>query len=68
MATRLADHPHLVLAGLEKAGSGILDMIALCADAGLRPPEFLQEGGQFIQRIWRPVAPQAGASSIGSPT
>ncbi|MFZ4618684.1 MAG: ATP-binding protein, partial [Rectinemataceae bacterium] len=38
----------------EKAGSGILDMIALCQHAGLPRPEFRQEGGQFIQAIWRP--------------
>jgi predicted HTH transcriptional regulator len=45
----------------EKAGSGILDMIALCQKAGLRSPEFRQEGGQFIQTLWRPaprVTPQ----------
>ena len=46
----------------------ILDMIALCADAGLRPPEFLQEGGQFIRRLWRPVSAETGTSSTGSPT
>jgi len=50
-------------APIEKAGSGILDLIALCADAGLLPPEFLQEGGQFIQRIWRL---EAGGPSIRS--
>ena len=44
----------------EKAGSGILDMIALCQKAGLRSPEFRQEGGQFIQTLWRP-APQVTA-------
>ena len=38
----------------EKAGSGILDMIARCRQAGLRPPEFRQDGGQFIQTLWRP--------------
>ncbi len=37
----------------EKAGSGILDMIALCRSANLRTPEFRQEGGQFIQTLWR---------------
>lgn len=37
----------------EKAGSGILDMIALCRDAGLPEPEFRQDGGQFVQTIWR---------------
>lgn len=38
----------------EKAGSGILDMIARCQQAGLPAPQFRQEGGQFIQTLWRP--------------
>ena len=38
----------------EKAGSGILDMIKLCRAAGVRPPEFRQDGGQFVQTLWRP--------------
>ena len=38
----------------EKAGSGILDMISRCQQAGLPAPQFRQEGGQFIQTIWRP--------------
>jgi len=45
----------------EKAGSGILDMIARCKKAGLPTPEFRQEGGQFIQKLSRPnpaVTPQ----------
>ena len=39
----------------EKAGSGILDMIARCKQAGLPTPEFRQEGGQFVQRLRRPT-------------
>ncbi len=45
----------------EKAGSGILDMIARCRQAGLPAPQFRQEGGQFIQSLSRPkpeAAPQ----------
>ena len=45
----------------EKAGSGILDMIARCKKAGLPTPEFRQKGGQFIQKLSRPnpaVTPQ----------
>lgn len=45
----------------EKAGSGILDMIALCREAGLPEPEFRADDGQFVQTIWRPrtaVTPQ----------
>ncbi len=37
----------------EKAGSGILDMIKLCAQANLPTPEFRQAGGQFIQVLSR---------------
>ncbi|MBI5444878.1 MAG: DUF4062 domain-containing protein [Deltaproteobacteria bacterium] len=39
---------------IEKAGSGILDMIRQCAEAGLRPPTFRQDVGCFIQTLWRP--------------
>jgi ATP-dependent DNA helicase RecG len=38
----------------EKAGTGILDMIARCAEAGLPAPEFRQSGGQFVQTLGRP--------------
>jgi predicted HTH transcriptional regulator len=38
----------------EKAGTGILDMIARCREAGLPGPEFGQSGGQFIQTLSRP--------------
>ena len=39
---------------IEKAGTGTLDMISQCAQAGLPAPEFRQDGGQFIQTVWRP--------------
>jgi len=38
---------------IEKAGAGTLDMIALCAEAGLPTPEFRQDGGQFVQTLRR---------------
>ncbi|MCK4412363.1 MAG: DUF4062 domain-containing protein [Candidatus Eisenbacteria sp.] len=38
---------------IERAGTGTLDMIALCRGAGLPEPEFRQEGGQFVQALWR---------------
>lgn len=41
---------------IEKAGTGTLDMIHLCAQAGLPAAEFRQDGGQFIQTLWRPKA------------
>ena len=37
-------------------GSGILDMIKLCRVAGVSAPEFRQDGGQFVQTLWRPKA------------
>jgi hypothetical protein len=39
---------------IEKAGTGILDMIDLCKQAKLASPQFRQDGGQFIQTLWRP--------------
>ncbi|MEW6657986.1 MAG: ATP-binding protein [Thermodesulfobacteriota bacterium] len=38
---------------IEKAGTGTLDMIACCREAGLPEPEFRQDGGQFIQTLYR---------------
>ncbi len=38
---------------IEKAGTGTLDMIALFHDANLPEPEFRQDGGMFIQTMWR---------------
>lgn len=38
---------------VEKAGTGTLDMIRLCRDAGLPEPQFEQRGGQFVVTIWR---------------
>jgi predicted HTH transcriptional regulator len=38
---------------IEKVGSGTLDVIAGCQEAELPEPEFLQEGDQFVLRVWR---------------
>ena len=38
---------------IEKAGTGTLDMIALFREAGLPEPEFRQDGGMFVQTLWR---------------
>jgi hypothetical protein len=45
-----------ILRCIEEAGTGTLDMIALCKEAGLPPPDFRQDGGQFVQTLWRPTA------------
>ena len=50
---------------IERAGTGTLDMIALSKDAGLKPPEFPQDGGQFVQTLWRP--PSEPASGVSEP-
>jgi predicted HTH transcriptional regulator len=38
---------------VERAGTGTLDMIAMCRDAGLPEPEFRQDGSQFVMTLWR---------------
>jgi ATP-dependent DNA helicase RecG len=38
---------------IERAGTGTLDMIRLCREAGLPEPEFHPEGEQFVVVIWR---------------
>jgi ATP-dependent DNA helicase RecG len=38
---------------VDRAGTGTLDMIAQCRDAGLAEPEFFQDGDQWVVRIWR---------------
>ncbi len=38
---------------IEKAGTGTLDMIALFRAAGLPEPDFRQDGGMFVQTLWR---------------
>lgn len=46
--------PLFLVRYIEKAGTGTLDMIALFREAGLPEPEFIQEGGMFVQRMRRP--------------
>lgn len=50
----LIAEPMFLATYAEKAGSGIIDMFALCRQAKLPLPEFRQDGGQFVQTIWRP--------------
>src|SRR2546425_1390782 len=49
----LISEPLFLAHYVERAGTGTLDMIALCREAGLPEPEFRQDGGQFVQTIWR---------------
>jgi len=59
----LIAEPMFLAAYAEKAGSGILDMMQLCRHAGLREPAFRQDGGQFVQTIWRPKTAPASVKS-----
>jgi predicted HTH transcriptional regulator len=57
----------MFLAGYaERAGTGILDMIARCRKAGLPAPRFRQSGGQFVQTLRRPrvAARPRGATDV----
>jgi predicted HTH transcriptional regulator len=45
--------PLFLVRYVEKAGTGILDAISLCREAGLPEPEFRQDGGQFVMTLWR---------------
>jgi len=38
---------------IEKAGSGTLDIIERCGEAGLPSPDFEERSGQFVTTIWR---------------
>jgi ATP-dependent DNA helicase RecG len=58
----LIAEPMFLATYAEKAGSGILDMIKLCREAGVRAPAFRQDGGQFVQTLWRPKAVVAAQS------
>jgi predicted HTH transcriptional regulator len=50
---------------IEKAGTGTLEMINLCAQAGLPAPDFRQDGGQFVQTLWRDWLTDAVMDELG---
>jgi ATP-dependent DNA helicase RecG len=64
----LLAEPMFLARYVEKAGSGILDMIALCREAGLPVPGFRQEGGEFVQTLWRPESAEARTDETGQVT
>ena len=64
----LLAEPMFLARYVEKAGSGILDMIALCREASLQAPEFRQEGGEFVQTLWRPEPAEALEDGTGQVT
>jgi len=50
---------------IEKAGTGTLDMIARLRKAGLPEPEFRQDGGTFVQALWRDWLTPKALASLG---
>jgi predicted HTH transcriptional regulator len=50
---RLICEPLFLAHYIERAGTGTLDMIRLCAEAGLPEPEFRSEGERFVTVIRR---------------
>jgi ATP-dependent DNA helicase RecG len=50
---------------IEKVGSGTLDMIARCRDAGLPEPVFEQRAGQFVTTVWRDWLTDAVMDELG---
>lgn len=49
----LVSEPLFLAHYIERAGTGTLDMIARCREAGLPEPDFRQDGGQFVSTLWR---------------
>lgn len=50
---RLLCEPLFLTRYIERAGTGTLDMIKFCIEAGLPEPQFRSEGEHFITTIWR---------------
>ncbi len=49
----LIAEPLYLVRYIEKAGSGTLDMIERCNQAGLPAPDFEERAGQFVTTLWR---------------
>jgi len=49
----LLAEPLYLVRYIEKAGTGTLDMIFCCREAGLPEPDFEQRAGQWVVTIWR---------------
>jgi ATP-dependent DNA helicase RecG len=50
---------------IEKAGSGTLDMIERCGEAGLPSPDFEERAGQFVATLWRDWLTDEVLSGLG---
>jgi predicted HTH transcriptional regulator len=61
----LIAHPLYLTHYIEKAGTGTLDMITYCKEAGLPEPSFEQRGGQFVVTIGRDWLTEAAMTELG---
>lgn len=50
---------------IEKAGTGTIDMIERCGEAGLPEPTFEQRAGQFVATLWRDWLTDAVINELG---
>lgn len=50
---RLLCEPLYLARYIERAGTGTLDMIRVCRNAGLPEPEFINKGERFVTILWR---------------
>lgn len=50
---------------VDRAGTGTLDMLAKCREAGLGEPEFFQDGDQWVVRLWRDWANEETLRGLG---
>ncbi len=60
----LAEHLYLT-EYIQKAGSGTIEMVKQCKKKGLPEPEFIQEMGQFIIKIWRDIFTESYLLGLG---
>ncbi len=63
----LLAEPMYLLRYIERMGTGTLDMIRRCAEAGLPEPEF-EVDARFLTRIWRPTSSNAKARPLRGAT
>lgn len=50
---------------VDRAGTGTLDMLSKCRDAGLGEPQFFQDGDQWVVRLWRDWANEDTLKRLG---
>lgn len=50
---------------VDRAGTGTLDMLSKCREAGLAEPEFFQDGDSWVVRLWRDWLTEEALRRIG---